>query len=230
MFGPALVQLAGRVQVARPVAVGDDEPVASRARSASARAGSSFAARARRTPGCRRSRARSPGRAARRPSPRARASARRRREHLVRPVLRRLHVGLVERVDLEDRAGDRDANSQRKNSCAELVRVGEADLLRLAVGAVGRLARRRHEALALLAGRLGDSCSAQRPKPPASRRCRPCRGRRASRRRTGGRARARVAVVEAAGLGHLAARARSRRATSTPISAAGTIPNGESAE
>ena len=39
-----------------------------------------------------------------------------------------------------------------------------------------------------------------------------------------------VALVEAAGLGHLAAPGRADAATSTPISAAGTSPNGERAE
>src|SRR5581483_12186009 len=77
-----------------------------------------------------------------------------RREHLARLVLRHLHVRLVERVDAEDRAGDRGRELPAEELLAELVRVGDADLLPLPVGAVDVLARARDEPLALLAGRL----------------------------------------------------------------------------
>src|SRR5207247_1573773 len=73
-----------------------------------------------------------------------------------RLVLRRLHVRLVERVDSEDRAGDRDRELPTEELGAELVGLSELDVGTLAVGPGRALAGRRHEALALLAGRLRD--------------------------------------------------------------------------
>ena len=75
-------------------------------------------------------------------------------EDLVRLVLRRLHVGLVERVDPEDVAGDRGRELPPEPLLAELVRVREAHFAALPVRSIGRLARRGHEPLALFAGRL----------------------------------------------------------------------------
>ena len=124
------------------------------------------------------------------------------------------------------------ANSQRKNSLPSVVRVGRLGRAALAVGAVRRLAGRRDEALALLAGRLRDQllgpeaeaavglgdadlvaallpACAELAAELVARDCRR-RERQASR--------------------HLLRRARAGASTSTPISAAGTIPNGDSAE
>src|SRR5262249_18764124 len=78
------------------------------------------------------------------------------REHVVRLVLRGLHVGLVERVDLEIRAGDRDRELPPEELRAEVVRLADQRRGVLTGGAVRRPARRRDEALALLPGRLGD--------------------------------------------------------------------------
>ena len=75
------------------------------------------------------------------------------REHLVRLVLRRLHVGLVERVDPEDRARDGDGELPAEELLPELVRARQRDVL-VQLGA--RVVGRGHDALALLAGRLGD--------------------------------------------------------------------------
>src|SRR4029077_21226375 len=77
-------------------------------------------------------------------------------EHGARAYLRVLHVGLVERVDAEDRGGDSGRELPAEELGAEVVRVVELDLPLLAVGAVRRLARRGDEALALLAGRLRE--------------------------------------------------------------------------
>ena len=57
------------------------------------------------------------------------------REHLVRLVLRRLHVGLVERVDLEVRAGDCDRELPAEELRAERVRIGQLGFRGLPVGA-----------------------------------------------------------------------------------------------
>ena len=161
------------------------QPVASRARAASAASRASFARSGRRTPGCRRSRRRcacasssssEPSRLERPTSPP--------REHLVRLVLRGLHVGLVERVDAEDRAGDGGRELPAEELLAELVRAREPDL-----AAPGGRARRGDSPgagtspLPCLPVDSASSCSAQRPKPPATRRCRPCRGPPASPRR-----------------------------------------------
>src|SRR4029079_1455713 len=54
---------------------------------------------------------------------------------LAGPVLRRLHVRLVERVDLEDRAGDRGRELPPEELRAEGVPPVQLDLARLAVGA-----------------------------------------------------------------------------------------------
>ena len=110
-----------------------------------------------------------PGRAARRASRCDRAEVGLAAcEHLARLVLRRLHVGLVERVDPEHVPATAVANSQRKNSPRQVVGIDDLDLAALAVRPVGRLAGRRHEPLALLAGRLGDQLL--RPEAEAGRR------------------------------------------------------------
>src|SRR5436305_1397914 len=85
------------------------------------------------------------------------------REDLVRPVLRGLNVRLVERVDLEDRAGDRGCELPPEELLAELVRRGQPHLGRLPVTALGSLAGRRHEALPVLSRRLGEQLL--RPQP-----------------------------------------------------------------
>ena len=59
------------------------------------------------------------------------------REHLVRLVLRRLHVGLVERVDLEIDGRDGDRELPAEELAAERVRVRELGPRGLPVGAVG---------------------------------------------------------------------------------------------
>ena len=152
----ALVQLAGRVQVARPEAEGDDavglraQPLDERLQAlllgrVDERLDRDVVARA------------APARAAPRPSPPARhGTVRRTASTLVRPVLRLLDVRLVERVDLEDRARDGGRELPAEELGAEVVRVGELHLARLAVGAVGRLVRRGDEPAALLAGRFGE--------------------------------------------------------------------------
>src|SRR5581483_12293934 len=77
-------------------------------------------------------------------------------EHLLRLVLRRLHVGLVERVDAEDRTRDRDRELPAEELLSELVLGRQPHLLRLPVRPVRRLVRRGHESLPVLAGRLCD--------------------------------------------------------------------------
>ena len=78
-------------------------------------------------------------------------------EHLVRPVLRRLHVRLVERVDADDRPRDSGGELPAVELLPELVGIGDARLLALAVDAVRRLVHgNRNEALPLLPGRLRD--------------------------------------------------------------------------
>src|SRR4029453_17583137 len=79
-----------------------------------------------------------------------------RREHLVRLVLRRLHVRLVERVDAENRARNGGRELPAVELVAELVRAGQPYLRRLAVRRVGRLVRRGNQALAVLARRLRE--------------------------------------------------------------------------
>ena len=75
-------------------------------------------------------------------------------QHLVRLVLRGLHVRLVEGVDLEHVARDRGRELPPVELAGEVVLVDEVELRALAVGPVGRLTGRRHESLPELAGRL----------------------------------------------------------------------------
>src|SRR5581483_4339330 len=89
-------------------------------------------------------------------------------EHLLRLVLRGLHVRLVEWVDLEVRACDCDRELPPEELAAERVGVGDLRPRRLAVGAVRGLARCRDEALAELAGGLRDQLLG--PQPEAARR------------------------------------------------------------
>src|SRR5437870_12444233 len=51
-----------------------------------------------------------------------------RRKHLLRLVLRSLHVRLVEGIDLEDGAGDRDCELPTEELTADRVGLGELDL------------------------------------------------------------------------------------------------------
>jgi hypothetical protein len=89
-------------------------------------------------------------------------------KHLVRSVFRRLHVRLVERVDADERARDGGGELPAVELLPELVRIGDARLLALAVEAVARfLHGNRNESLALLAGRLGDQLLD--PEPEAAR-------------------------------------------------------------
>ena len=115
------------------------------------------------------------------------------REHLVRLVLRGLDVRLVERVDPEDRAGHRGRELPAVELLPELVRRRQPHLGRLAVRAVsGDSSGRRDQALAVLAGRLGEQLLG--PEPEAARvrvDRRPCRGPRSSRCRARARARGR---------------------------------------
>ena len=80
--------------------------------------------------------------------------------------LRLLDVRLVEGVDAEDRAGDRGRKLEAKELGPEVARIGEVDVDALPVHPVRGLARRRHEPLALLAGRLGDELL--EPEPEAA--------------------------------------------------------------
>src|SRR6185437_7791320 len=66
------------------------------------------------------------------------------------------HVRLVERIDLEIRAGDGHCELPAEELPAERVRVCDLGLRLLTVRAVRRLARRRDQPLAELAGRLRD--------------------------------------------------------------------------
>ena len=152
------------------------------------------------------------------------------REHLVRLVLRGLHVGLVERVDLEIRAGDGGRELPAEELLAERVRVGQLGLRRLPVGAVRRLAGRGDEALAVLARRLGDELLGPEAEvarasviadlvAPVS----PALAERSAELEPG------IALAERHASRISCARS-SMRPASAPISAAGTIPNGESAE
>ena len=87
------------------------------------------------------------------------------REHLVRPVLRRLHVGLVERVDPEDRAGDGDGELPAEELLPELVRARKRDVL-----AAARPAGRPGAGtmpLPCLPVDSATSCSIQRPNESA---------------------------------------------------------------
>ena len=132
-----------------------------RSRSRSPRSG-------RRTPGCRRSRPRCA--CAKSSSSEPAGSTSRLLaggEHLVRLVLRRLHVGLVERVDPEDRAGDRGRELPAEELLAELVR--RRRRAPPAPGGRGRPAARPAPGtrpLPCLPVDSASSCSAQRPKPP----------------------------------------------------------------
>ncbi len=153
----ALVQLPGRVEIARPVAVRHDEaaprpqvgderrdPDVVRRRRVDERLDADVVARVRLVEQL----------LDRRLGAELRLLAG--REHLVRLVLRRLHVRLVERVDLEDRTGDGDRELPAEHLGAERVRIGDVRRRRLAVGPLRRLARRRDEPLAVLARGLGD--------------------------------------------------------------------------
>src|SRR4029079_17197128 len=77
-------------------------------------------------------------------------------EHLVRLVLRRLHVRLGARVDPEDRAGDSRRELPAVELLAELVGRRQAYLGRLAVRPLRRLLGRGGRAVAVLAGRLRE--------------------------------------------------------------------------
>ena len=88
-------------------------------------------------------------------------------ENLVRLVLRRLNVGLVERVDPEHVTGDRSRELPPEPLLPELVWIRETHLAALPVRPLRRLARRGHEPLALLAGRLREQLFG--PEPEARR-------------------------------------------------------------
>jgi hypothetical protein len=82
-----------------------------------------------------------------------------------RAVLGLLDVGLVEGVDGEDRAGDGGGELPAVELGAEPLRPVRADLVRLAVRALRRFARRGDETLALLAGRLRQELLEPEPEP-----------------------------------------------------------------
>ena len=170
-----------------------------------------------------------PARAARRAIPRARA--RRRRRASTSFVLSFAACtsgwsnGLIPRIE----PGDGDGELPAEELLAELVRARQRDLLRLAVGPVGRLAGRGHEALALLAGRLGDQLLHPEAEAGGVRETtlsRPAR----QPRRARARARARVALARTGTPPRISTARSSSRVASMPISTAGTIPNGDSAE
>src|SRR6266404_661371 len=79
-----------------------------------------------------------------------------RRKHLVRLVLRCLHVRLVERVDLEPPRRDGHRELPAEEFAAKVGRPGEVGDRPLPVASVRGLARRGDEPLAVLAGRLCD--------------------------------------------------------------------------
>ena len=81
--------------------------------------------------------------------------------------LRLLDVRLVEGIDAEDRARDRGRQLEAKELRPKIARLGEIDVHLLPVNPVRRLARRRHEPLALLAGRLCEELL--EPEPEAAR-------------------------------------------------------------
>ena len=112
-------------------------------------------------------------------------------EHLVRLVLRCLDVRLVEGMDLEDVAGDGRRELPAVELGAEVVGVVQPELAALAVGA--RRATRPAPGSGPCPPSRSTRRAAARPRgrtPSCSRRCRSCRGRRASPRPAGGRARA----------------------------------------
>ena len=222
----ALVELAGRVQVARPEPVRDDaagplaeragEPVDPLARSP---------ASARRTPGCRRSRAARRRRGAPRSSPPARAST--------SPAASTSFVlsfaactsgwsnGLIPRIEPATAV----ANSQRKNSWPSSSGSGSRTSCSLAVGAVGRTrpGRGRGPCPACPVD-SASSCSTQSPKTPAS-------GRQTLSRPSLPALAEREAELEARDCPRRGGRRRpsrparsSRPSRSTPISAAGNEP------
>ena len=154
------------------------------------------------------------------------------REDGVRPVLRRLHVRLVEGVDAEDRPGDRGRELPAEELGAEVVRIVEPHRPVLAVGPrLGILAGRGHEPFPLLPSGLRDQLLGPEPEPagrlvdadlvaalaPAL----------AELKAEG---EARILLAEPAPLGPSSPRARAASSTSRSSSAAGTIPKGESTE
>src|SRR4249919_3338129 len=89
-----------------------------------------------------------------------------RRENLEGLVLGRLHVRLVERIDAEDRARHSCRELPADELGAEVVRIVEPHAPLLAVrSALNRLAGRRHKALPVLAGRLGEQLLGPEPEP-----------------------------------------------------------------
>ena len=196
----ALVQLPGRVQVARAEAVRDD--AAGLARAVDERLAARRRAPGRRTPGCRRSR-RSRARASSSSSEPSGSSS-------TSPAASTAFVlsfaactsgwsnGLMPRIEPRPRARTPSGRTPGR------ARTGsEPHLLRLH----GRARRRSPGAgtrpLPSLPVDSASSCSTQRPNAVRCRRARPCRGRLASRRRARARARGRGCPRRAARLAHL---------------------------
>ena len=121
------------------------------------------------------------------------------------------------------------ANSQRKNSCPSSYGSASRTSCACRSGASGGDAGRGHEPLALLAGRLGEQLLDPEAEAARVGQAAPCRARapalaeREPELEPGLPSSSR----QASAISHARS---SSRATSTPISAAGTIPNGDSAE
>ena len=122
------------------------------------------------------------------------------------------------------------ANSQRKNSCPSSYGIGQPHLLRLPVGAVGDSPGAGIEPLAVLAGRLGDELLGPEPEAVLVRHADLVAPFLASRAPSESPSSSPGLPSSSRHASTISAARSSRRARSTPISAAGTIPNGDSAE
>src|SRR5215218_10654290 len=150
-------------------------------------------------------------------------------EQRVGAVLGRLHVGLVEGVDPEDRARDGDGELPAEELLTQLVRVGkprlvDLDVVALAAGSTGT------SPLPCFPVDSASSCSTHSANPPGF-------SFNATLSRPSRQASASASPSSSPGLpsssrhaSRISSARSSRRMTSRPTSAAGTIPNGESAE
>jgi hypothetical protein len=84
-------------------------------------------------------------------------------QHVVRLVLRRLDIRLVERVDLEIRTGHGDRELPAEELRSERVWIRQIGVGGLPAGSLGRLARRGDQSLPVLSRRLGDELLGPEP-------------------------------------------------------------------